>query len=147
MARVRVPQPRPCGFARPALSGRVIICADPAKLNGLRGSAACRRNWFSVAGGGLPVGVSARLNAFRFARHLRGATVLPIMLSCMYAGREHQPCGMLSGEYSPVFRQARFDSGRRRRLALASCFLGELHAGAQAKFGVDVGEVGLHSAR
>ena len=84
----------------------------------------CRHNWFSVADGGLQVGVSARLNAFRLAR-----------------------CGRLSGEYSPVFRQARFDSGRRRRLAVASRFLGQLHAGAQAKFGVDVGEVGLHSAR
>ncbi len=30
---------------------------------------------------------------------------------------------------------------------MASCFLGELHAGAQAEFGVDVGEVGLHGAR
>ena len=30
---------------------------------------------------------------------------------------------------------------------MAGCFLGELHAGGQAEFGVDVGEVGLHGAR
>jgi hypothetical protein len=33
---------------------------------------------------------------------LRGVTVLMIMLSCIDAAREHQPCGMLSGEFSPV---------------------------------------------
>jgi hypothetical protein len=34
----------------------------------------------------------------------------------------------------------------QRRSLVAGCFLGELYAGAQAKFGVDVGEVGLHGA-
>jgi hypothetical protein len=32
----------------------------------------------------------------------------------------------------------------RRRSGVAGCFLDELHARGQAKFGVDVGEVGLH---
>jgi hypothetical protein len=32
-------------------------------------------------------------------------------------------------------------------LTVAGCFLDELHARAQAEFGVDVGEVGLHGAR
>ncbi len=31
-------------------------------------------------------------------------------------------------------------------LRVAGCFLDELYAGAQAEFGVDVGEVGLHGA-
>src|SRR5271165_5272546 len=35
----------------------------------------------------------------------------------------------------------------RRRSGVAGCFLDELYAGAQAEFGVDVGEVGLHCAR
>jgi hypothetical protein len=51
----------------------------------------------------------AGLHARRFAGHLRGATGLTIMLSCIDAAGEHQPCGMLSGEYSPVSRQTRFD--------------------------------------
>jgi hypothetical protein len=32
-------------------------------------------------------------------------------------------------------------------LSVAGCFLDELHARAQAEFGVDVGQVGLHRAR
>jgi hypothetical protein len=70
------------------------------------------------------------------------------MLSCMYAGREHQPCGMLSGEYSPVFRRPRFDPDQFRgglqawwAASLTSCT-----PGGKAEFGVDVGEVGLHGA-
>ena len=43
------------------------------------------------------------LHTLRFARHLRGARVLPIMLSSIYAASEHQPCGRLSGEFSPQF--------------------------------------------
>ena len=35
----------------------------------------------------------------------------------------------------------------RRRLGVAGCFLHELYAAGEAKFGVDVGEVGLHGAR
>jgi hypothetical protein len=38
-------------------------------------------------------------------------------------------------------------SSRRQRSGVAGCFLDELYAGAQAKFGVDVGQVGLHGAR
>jgi hypothetical protein len=34
-----------------------------------------------------------------------GVTVLQIMLGCVFPAREHQPCGRLSGEFSP-------DSGR-----------------------------------
>ena len=34
---------------------------------------------------------------------------------------------------------------RADRLCVTGCFLGELHAGGEAEFGVDVGEVGLHS--
>jgi hypothetical protein len=36
---------------------------------------------------------------------------------------------------------------RRQRSAVAGRFLDELYAGAEAEFGVDVGEVGLHGAR
>jgi hypothetical protein len=50
----------------------------------------------------LAIRIPARLNAFGFARHVRSVTVLPTMLSCISAAREHQPCGMLSGEFSPV---------------------------------------------
>jgi hypothetical protein len=38
-------------------------------------------------------------------------------------------------------------SSPRQRSGVAGCFLNELHAGGQAKFGVDVGQVGLHGAR
>ena len=34
-----------------------------------------------------------------------------------------------------------------RGLSVANCFLVELHPGGQAKFGVDVGEAGLHDTR
>jgi hypothetical protein len=54
------------------------------------------------------IGILARLHAFRFARHLGGAIVLPTMLTGISAVREHQPCGKLSGGYSPVFRQTHF---------------------------------------
>ena len=40
-----------------------------------------------------------------------------------------------------------FDLSCRHRSAVAGCFLGELHAGGESEFGVDVGEVGLHGAR
>jgi hypothetical protein len=40
-----------------------------------------------------------------------------------------------------------FDQSCRCRSTVTRCFLGELHAGGQAEFGVDVGEVGLHGAR
>src|SRR6516165_1136864 len=45
--------------------------------------------------------------------------------------------------------QARVDSGRCTylRSGVAGSLLGELHAGAESEFGVDVGEVGLHGAR
>jgi len=33
------------------------------------------------------------------------------------------------------------------RSGVASCLLNELHPGGQSELGVDVGEVGLHSAR
>ena len=36
---------------------------------------------------------------------------------------------------------------RRGESRWAGCFLRELHPGAEAEFGVDVGEVGLHGAR
>jgi hypothetical protein len=35
----------------------------------------------------------------------------------------------------------------RSGLGMSGCFLGELYPGADAEFGVDVGEVGLHGAR
>jgi hypothetical protein len=35
----------------------------------------------------------------------------------------------------------------RRCSGVAGCFLNQLYVGAQAEFGVDVGEVGLHGAR
>ena len=45
-------------------------------------------------------------------------------------------------------RPARVDSGHCVLLSdVAGCFLDELHAGGEAEFGVDVGEVGLHGAR
>ena len=86
------------------------------------------------------IGISGGLHPFRFARHL---IVLMIMLSCVSAPREHLPCGMLSGEFSPVLGRGTAAA----RSGVAGCFLGELHPGAQAEFGVDVGEVGLHGAR
>jgi len=45
----------------------------------------------------LQIRIPARLHAFGLPRHLRGATVLMIMLSCIDAACEHQPCGRLSG--------------------------------------------------
>lgn len=36
---------------------------------------------------------------------------------------------------------------RQCESGVAGCFLRELHAGAEAEFGVDVGEVGLHGPR
>jgi hypothetical protein len=47
------------------------------------------------------VRIPRRLHPLRLARHLRGVRVLPIMLGCIYPACEHQPCGRLSGEYSP----------------------------------------------
>jgi hypothetical protein len=40
-----------------------------------------------------------------------------------------------------------FLPSRRQRSGVAGCFLDELDARAEAEFGVDVGEVGLHGAR
>ena len=50
----------------------------------------------------LQIRIPARLHPLRLARHLRGATVLPIMLSCVFPACEHQPCDRLSGEFSSV---------------------------------------------
>jgi hypothetical protein len=69
--------------------------------------------------------------------------VLPIMLTGISAPREHQPCDMLSGEYSPVLGSGTAAA----RSGVAGGFLDELHAAGEAEFGVDVGEVGLHGAR
>jgi hypothetical protein len=71
------------------------------------------------------------------------------MLTSEYAGRTRALCGRLSGEYSPVFGQTRFDPRHCRTggSGVAGCFLGELHARSQPKLGVGVGEVGLHGAR
>jgi hypothetical protein len=48
---------------------------------------------------------SARVGPLDAASHLRGITVLTIMLSCIDPACEHQPCGMMSGEYSPGVSQ------------------------------------------
>jgi hypothetical protein len=39
------------------------------------------------------------------------------------------------------------DLSCRHLSAVPGCFLRELHAGSESKFGVDVGEVSLHGAR
>jgi hypothetical protein len=65
------------------------------------------------------------------------------MLTGISAAREHLPCGMLSGEFSPVLG---IDTATARS-GVAGGFLDELHAGRQPQVGVDVCEVGLHGAR
>ena len=87
-----------------------------------------------------------RLNPFRLPGRLRGVILSPTMLTDISGAREHQPCGGLPGEYSPVFRTEPEGPSRcRGRSGVAGSFLDELHPGGEAKLRVDVGEVELHS--
>jgi hypothetical protein len=80
--------------------------------------------------------ISARLHPLRPARHLRGAEVLLIMLSCMYAGNEHQP----------FHNRALTQPLSRPRSGVASRLLRELHALKEVQFRVIVRILGLQIA-
>ena len=53
-----------------------------------------------------------RLHPVSAPQHLRGVTVLMIMLSCINAACEHQPCDRLSGEFSPLIPSTPSPTGK-----------------------------------